>query len=565
MNIDRRTAAVRARLGSWRRKVALAAVAATAAASLTACGGASSGTSADGQVTFLLDALGASWVPNGASISSFEGNVFSQIYDKLVYVDDQGKISPWIAEKWENNKDYTSFTLHLKEGVTFSNGDPLDAAAVVANLDYWAKGQPAKGIPPISLFPKTYAGAKAVDETTVQVSFSAPTLGFIPTLGYAASTLVAPKAIAGTAQQQAELSTNYGSGPYVVKSWKADDNVVLEKRDDYEWGPEALGNTGPAKIEKITYKVSPDAAVRTAAVQSGQAQVAYNPTPQQISDLKSQGFSVHTPVYLGFSFGWALNTRTEVFKDLKVRQAVQHGIDRDEIIDTVYTSDWKPATSFFNDTVPGVSDQSAEFGYDPDAAAKLLADAGYEKGADGILAKGGKKLEFTLYSTPYLPTSKQVDQLISTQLGKLGFKVSVQTYDRTTYSEKVAAGATVGASNVAAFEVTRSIGDASTAANVFTDADTGENWFGIGESDAIINKLRDSIRVATDPAKRDADLAELQRHVLEQAYYVPITQIVQRPLLASPDLKGVTTDSTAFARFAAATIDGRSGARGDRE
>ncbi|MER6937183.1 ABC transporter substrate-binding protein [Nocardioides sp. NPDC127514] len=551
MNIDRRIAAGHARLGSWRRKAALAAVAALAAASLTACGSTSSGASADGQVTFLLDSLGNSWVPNGASISSFQGNVFSQIYDKLVYVDDEGKISPWIAEKWENNRDYTSFTLHLRKGVTFSNGDPLDAAAVVANLDYWAKGQPDQGIAPISLFPKTYAGAKAVDETTVQVSFSAPTLGFIPTLGYAASALYAPKAISGTADEQAELSTNFGSGPYVVKSWKADDNVVLEKRDDYDWGPEALGNTGAAKIEQITYKVSPDAAVRTAAVQSGQAQVAYNPTPQQISDLKGQGFSVHTPVYLGFAFGWALNTKTAIFKDVKVRQAVQHGIDRDEIIDTVYTSDWKPATSFFNDTVPGVSDQSAEFGYDPDSAAKLLAEAGYAKGSDGVLAKDGKRLEFTLYSNPYLPTSKQVDQLIATQLGKLGFKVSVQTYDVITYGEKI----TVGAPNVAAYEVTRSIGDASTAANVFTDADSGENWFGIGESDATINKLRDSIRVATDPVARDADLAELQRHVLEQAYYVPITQIVQRPLLTSPDLKGVETDSTAFAKFAAATIE----------
>ena len=76
----------------------------------------------------------------------------------------------------------------------------------------------------------------------------------------------------------------------MVKSWKADDSVVLAKRDDYQWGPAAIGNTGPAKIEQLTYKVNADPAVRTAAVQSGQADVAYNPTPQQITDLKAEGF-----------------------------------------------------------------------------------------------------------------------------------------------------------------------------------------------------------------------------------------------------------------------------------
>lgn len=512
-------------------------------------GGAGAGSDADG-ITFLLDSLGATWVPNSASFSSFQGNVFSQVYDKLVYVDDQGAVSPWIAETWENNDDYTEFTLHLKEGVTFSDGAPLDAAAVVANLDYWAKGQPDKGIAPIGLFPKTYAGATAVDEATVKVSFSSPTLGFIPVLGYAGSTLVAPKALEGSAEEQADLSNNPGSGPYVVKSWKADDSVVLEKRDDYEWGPAAIGNTGPAHIEQITYKVNADPAVRTAAVQSGQAHAAYNPTPQQIADLQSQGFTVHTPVYLGFSYGWALNTQTPLFGDAKVRQAVQHGIDREEILETVYTPEWKAARSFFNDTVPGVSDQSALFEYDPDAAAELLDAAGYEEGPDGVRAKGDQRLELTLYANPYLPTSKQVDQLIATQLGEIGFEVNVEAYDVLTYGEKVQ----LTAPNVAAYEVTRSIGDASTAANVFTDANGGENWFNLGSSDEKINRLRDAISGATDPAKRDRDLAELQAHVLEQAYYIPLTQIVQRPLLTTPDLEGVVQDSTAFTKFAAATL-----------
>ena len=536
------------------RRTLRAAVAALSAAVLVAgCGSGSGSGSAGGdggKITFLLDSLGSSWVPNVASFSSFQGNVFSQVYDKLVYVDSAGKVSPWIAEKWENNADSTQFTLHLRPGVTFSDGEKLDAAAVVANLDYWAKGQAGKGIAPIGLFPKTYAGAKAVDATTVSVRFSSPTLGFIPVLGYAASALYAPKALQGSATAQADLAKNFGSGPYVVSSWKADDNVVLTKRKGYTWGPAALGNKGAAHIDQITYKVNADPAVRTAAVQSNQAQVAYNPTPQQITDLKKQGFSIYTPVYVGFAYGWALNTRTPTFKDVRVRQAVQHGIDRDEILKTVYTSDWKAATSFFNSTVPGVTDESDQFGFDPTRSARLLQQAGWTKGPGGTLTKGGQPLELTLYANPYLPTSKQVDQLIATQLGKLGITVKVQAYDVITYGEKVK----LTAPNVAAYEITRSIGDASTAANVFTDANQGENWFNLGSRDPVIDKLRTRISGATDRAARDRDLAALQEHVLQQAYYVPITQIVQRPLLTSSKLKGLVEDSTAFPKFADATI-----------
>jgi peptide/nickel transport system substrate-binding protein len=542
---------------SGRRLTTVAALVVTTllASTLAACGSGGkdsngSGSGDGGDLTFLIDSLGNSWVPNLSSISSFQGNVYSQIYDKLVYVDDKGRVSPWIATKWSNNSAYTQFTLKLKPGVTFSDGEKLDAAAVVANLDYWARGQADKGITPIGLFPKTYKGSKPVDATTVKIAFSAPTLGFISVLGYAGSTLFAPKALTGSAGKQANLSTNYGSGPYVVKSWKSDDNVVLTKRKDYSWGPAATGNSGAAHIDTITYKVSADPAVRTAAVQAGQAQVAYNPTPQQITQLTAKGLDVYTPVYLGFTYGWALNTKTPLFSSTKVRQAVQHGIDRKEILSTVYTPQWKAAKSFFNDTVPGAVNESSRFTYDSTLAAKLLKQDGWAKGGDGFLAKGGKEADLTLYANPYLPTSKQVDQLIATQLGKLGIKVNVQAYDVITYGEKVL----INSPSVAAYEITRSIGDASTAANVFTDANKGENWFGLGSSDPTINRLRDEISGATDPAKRDAALAQLQKHVLDQAYFIPITQIVQRPLLTSSKLKGLVQDSTAFTSFRAATL-----------
>jgi len=502
-----------------------------------------------GDIVFLIDSLGSTWIPNNSAISSFQGHIWGHVTDKLVYVDADGKVSPWIAERWEQNEDATSFKLYLKKDVTFSDGTPLDAAAVVANLDIWYAGRKNEGINPIGLFPKTYQSAEAVDATTVKVSFKAPTLGFIPTLGYHGSILISPKTLAQPASQQADLGKTSGSGPYVVESWKEGDFVKLVKRKDYNWGPAAVGHTGPAFLDSITYKLVLEQSLRVSAVQSGQADVAYNASPQELKSLKEAGFTVATPRYLGFVNGWAINTKLEPYNDLKVRQALQAAINPKEIIDTVYTPEWKLATSFIQSNVPGATDQSALLAYDPDKAGKLLDEAGWIKGANGVRTKDGKLLTLTLHSNPYLATAKPVDELIAQQLGKVGWKVFIRAYDVVTFGEKVKFGGPA----VPAYEVTRSFIDAGTVASILTDANNGENWFALGESDRRLNELRDKIAGAGTTEIRAPLLDELQRYVLEQGYFIPRTQIVQRIYVQSPRLKGEVYNGIAYASYYTAT------------
>lgn len=543
-----------ARRGPLARR-ALGILTALLLASGCAAGGAAqsagSGTPAEGgDLTFLIDSLGPTWIPNNSAISSFQGHIWGHVTDKLVYVDEQGAASPWIAESWEQNADATEFTLHLRSGVTFSDGTPLDAAAVVANLDIWSAGDPGRGINPIGLFPKTYTGAEAVDATTVRVSFSSPTLGFIPTLGYHGSILISPKTLALPADQQADLSKDIGSGPYVVESWKADDSVVLRKRPDYNWAPAALGHQGPARIDTLTYKVVAEQQVRTSSVVSNQADVAYNPSPKELATFKAQGFTVAAPRYLGFVNGYAINTKVAPFDDVRVRQALQHGINRDEILSTVYTEDWLAAESFLQSNVPGATDHKAAFAYDPARAASLLDEAGWAPGPDGIRTRGGEKLSLTLLPNPYLATAEAVDELVAQQLRTLGFEVNIQAFDVITYGERVK----VKSPAVPAYEVTRSIIDAGTVAGVLTDANKGEDWFNVGQSDTRLVELAAGVAGASDPAARNALLDELQGYVLEQGYFVPLTQIVQRLYLQSPRVQGVTYNGVAYANYYTAWI-----------
>ncbi|MCL6654930.1 peptide ABC transporter substrate-binding protein [Agrobacterium rubi] len=503
-----------------------------------------------GDITFLIDSLGDTWIPNNSAISSFQGHIWGHVTDKLLYVDAEGKVSPWIVESWEQNDKATDFTLHLKSGVTFSDGTPLDAAAVVANLDIWYAGRKSEGINPIGLFPKTYDRAEAADARTVKVFFKKPTLGFLPTLGYHGSILISPKSIAQPASQQADLSKTAGSGPYVVESWKEGDHVTLVKRKDYNWGPAAVGHTGPAYLDSITYKLVSEPSLRVASVQSGQADVAYNASPQELKSLKEEGFNVATPRYLGFVNGWAVNTKLPPYDDVKVRQALQAGIDRQEIIDTVYTPDWKLATSFIQSNVPGATDHSNLLAYDPGKAEKLLDEAGWVKGADGIRAKDGKQLTLTIHSNPYLATSKSVDELIAQQLGKIGWKVAIRAYDVVTFGEKVK----FGGAAIPAYEVTRSFIDAGTVAGILTNANNGENWFALDDRDARINDLRDKIASAGSIEERSPLLDNLQEYVLDQGYFIPRTQIVQRIYVQSPTLQGEVYNGVAYASYYTAFI-----------
>ena len=289
--------------------------------------------------------------------------------------------------------------------------------------------------------------------------------------------------------------------------------------------------------------------MRVSSVQSGQAEIAYSPSPLELQSLKEAGFTVATPRYLGFVNGFAINTKLAPYDDVKVRQALQASINRQEIIDTVYTPDWKLATSFIQSNVPGATDHSDLLAYDPAKAEKLLDEAGWTKGAGGIRTKDGKQLSLTLYSNPYLATSKAVDELTAQQLGKIGWKVSIRAYDVVTYGEKVR----IGSPTVPAYEVTRSFIDAGTVASILTNANNGENWFALGESDPKINELRDRVAGAGSVKIRDPLLDELQKYVLEQGYFVPLTQIVQRIYLQSPKLTGEQYNGIAYASYYTAT------------
>jgi peptide/nickel transport system substrate-binding protein len=541
------------------RGAVLAAALAALALVIAACGGSSgssgsggSGGSAaaagqpkdGGNLTFLIQEFPTGWVSSESNISSYEGNLWGEITDKLVYVSSTGAISPWIATSWQTEDNAEKYVLHLKAGVTFSDGEPLNAAAVVDNITLWAKGDPSRGIAKVGLFPALYfEKATAVNTDTVEVDFSKPTLGFIPTLGYHGSILLAPKTLALPVSQQANLLKEIGSGPFVVKSYQTGVSYTLVKRADYNWGPPALGHTGPAYLDSITYKVVADESTREQAVVAGDAQVDFNVTPSDIPSLEAQGFTVGTPRYLGFVDGFQVDAGVAPTNSLQVRQALQHAINRTQIIDTVYPKGWVAASSFIQSNVPGEANDSALFSYDPSLSAQLLTQAGWVLGSDGYRHKDGQTLSFTLIPNPYVPSTQQEDELIAQQFQKVGIKAALKIVPLSDF-------ASVDKPPLPPLlSVSRSFIDFSTVGGVLTSLNSGENWFGVGTSDKTLDTLSQEIESASSTAQRNVVADQVQQYVLTQAYFIPIVQQVQRIYLIAPNVHGVAYNGVAYANF----------------
>ena len=523
---------------------------------VAACGssgpsGSSSNSAAAGQpkdggnLTFLIQEFPTGWVSSESNISSYEGNLWGEITDKLVYVSSTGTVSPWIATSWQTEDNAQKYILNLKPGVTFSDGEPLNAAAVVDNITLWAKGDPSRGIAKVGLFPALYfEKAVAVNTDTVEVDFSKPTLGFIPTLGYHGSILLAPKTLALSVNQQANLLNEIGSGPFVVKSYQTGVSYTLVRRADYSWGPPALGHTGPAYLDSITYKVVGDESTREQAVVAGDAQADFNVTPSDIPSLESQGFTVATPRYLGFVDGFEVDAGAGPTSSVQVRQALQHAINRTQILDTVYPKGWDLAESFIQSNVPEAANDSALFAYDPSLSEKLLTEAGWVAGSNGYRQKDGQTLSFTLVPNPYVPSTTQEDELVAQQFQKIGIKATLKIVPLSDYASFAAVSA-----NYPLLSVSRSFIDFSTVGGVLTSLNGGQNWFQVGTTDKTLDTLSQEIESASSTTQRDTVANQVQQYVLSEAYFIPVVQQVQRIYLIAPNVHGVTYNGVAYANF----------------
>ncbi|MGV6876611.1 ABC transporter substrate-binding protein [Pseudochelatococcus sp. B33] len=356
--------------------------------------------------------------------------VLNALVDRLVAIDpDTLDLVPWIATDWTANDDFTQFTFTIRDGVTFSDGTILDAEAVRDNLDFLGRGNVSQGLPPSAYF-VDYDRSEVTGPNQVTTWLKSPDNGFLRTLAGLTSGLVTPATLKLPKEQQSSLEHTVGSGPFVFESQVPDQEVTLKRRDDYRWAPAWSKNKGAAYLDKVVIKIIENISLRAGAVRSGDVDVARGILPSDENGLKNRGLQILVAKSADLTANFsAWRVQNPSVSDVRVRRALQKGVDVKKLTSAVLSDSYAPAASIVNRIAPHFHDFSGDVGYDPVEAERLLDEAGWTKGADGIRAKDGQQLVIVAAATGQAVSAKPGWDFIVHNLREIGVKVESHAGD----------------------------------------------------------------------------------------------------------------------------------------
>jgi peptide/nickel transport system substrate-binding protein len=354
-------------------------------------------------------------VPNSDS----QSRLLNSVLDPLVWQPEIGVFEAGLATSWESNDDSTQFTFQLRDDVIFHDGTPFNAEAVKVSFDRVADPE-LRALLVGLLGP--YEATEVVDEFTARVTFSEPYPLFLDSLSKTGIRIVSPTAVE---EFGPDFGQNVvGTGPFKLRSF-SEESVVLERFEEYAWGPAFLEHEGPAFLDTITYRFIPEDATRVTALETGEVQFIDFTPPQQVDRLTADGrFTVDLLYVPGLPQMLQLNVDKAPTSDLAVRQAIQHAVNHQAIVDVIWFGKAKPSYGVLSSATPGYWAGTEEvYPFDPERSRQILEEAGWTVGADGVREKDGQRLEL-LYvtNTSQAPTA----EVIQAMLADVGIAMTIE-------------------------------------------------------------------------------------------------------------------------------------------
>lgn len=364
--------------------------------------------------------------------------ISTQYLEPLVGRDASGAITPWLASGWETSEDGLTWDFTLEEGVTFTDGTPLDAEAVKANIEHLQDPETQSSTGYLAV--QKIAEIETVDETHVRFRLSEPDSALLESLSQQWTAIQSPAGIARGMEENCQAPI--GTGPFVVESWTPQQQIDLARNDDYRTpGPEA-DHDGPAHLERIEWRFIPDAATRNAALASGEVHVIDNPLPSDIVAAEGTDIEHVDAPRPGASNRIELNSGQAPFDDARVREAFIRTADPGPGIDALFQGTALRSYSVLSSVEPtAVSDQSL-FATDPDAANELLDEAGWtEQNADGVRIKDGEALtvRFPVSTNQSTAAEQSLFEQIQANAAAVGFDVVLTPVDLSSWYGALAA------------------------------------------------------------------------------------------------------------------------------
>ena len=362
------------------------------------------------------------------------------LFDCLVYQDEQGTLSPWLAKSWDISADGKTYTFHLRDDVTFSDGEKFNARAVQVNLEHMR--DPATKSPLAAAYITPYVDGRIVDEYTFEAHLREPYSPFLDVLAQSYLSMLSPRQILQAPKSIAEHAI--GTGPFVLESYTRDQGLTFVKRTGYHWAPAVTRHQGEAYLDRLEVSIIPEPMIRFSALESGQSDFTVDAPTQNAQAMRSNpNLQMHTRIRKGNPFrSLTYNVDKFPFQDVVVRRAVAKAIDRDGLAWITGFGEYQPKGDFLAANARYYDPQFKDvLAYDVAEANRLLDSAGWQqRDAQGYRVKDGQRLaaQLATYESGAYPSSVAV--AIQADLKKVGFELSIDMLPLAQLTERRYAG-----------------------------------------------------------------------------------------------------------------------------
>ena len=373
--------------------------------------------------------------------TSFDAN--EQIYDNIVKFERGGtQVVPGLAEKWSVSKDGLEYTFNLRKGVkwhsnkNFKPSRDFNADDFLFTLErQWKENDPYFKVTSSnhSYFndmgmAKLLKSVDKVDDHTVKITLNRPEAPFLSNLAMAFAGIQSKEyAIAMLKAGSPEKIDQepLGTGPFMLVQYQKDAIIRFKAFPDH-WA-------GKAKIDDLIFSITPDASVRWAKLQKGECHVMPYPNPADLDTIRKDA-NVTVLEQPGLNIGYlAYNTTKKPFDDVRVRKAINMAIDKKAIVSAVYLSTGVAATNPIPPTQWSYNKSIKDDAFDPAAAKKALAAAGYPNGFT-------TDLWAMPVQRPYNPNAKRIAELMQADLAKIGVKAEIKSFEWGEYRKRMQNG-----------------------------------------------------------------------------------------------------------------------------
>jgi len=350
-------------------------------------------------------------------------DISGHVYNGLVKYDKNLNIVGVLAKSWEISTDNLSIIFHLRKDVKWQDGTPFTAHDVL--YTYKIIVDPKTPTPYSGDF-KPVKEAKVIDDYTFKVTYEKP---FAPALQSWSVGMLPRHLLEGT-----DITTSHlirkpiGTGPYIFKEWISGDRIVLTANNNYF--------EGKPFIERRITRVIPDLATMFLELKRYTIDMMGLTPLQALKQTDYPGFKREFSKYryLGFSYVYlGYNLKHKVFGDRRVRKAIAHAINKQEIIDGILLGQGVEATGPYKPDMWAYNGNVRRYEHSKEKALALLHEAGFEKHEDGILVKDGKPFEFTILVNQGNDVRIRTAELIQKRLRDVGIIVKIRTIEWATF------------------------------------------------------------------------------------------------------------------------------------